>query len=612
MERSRGFALAPNVPERQKLVYGTQKLRSCSQDNRSLTWHCCVGDFFILFLEVAYIRKRSKVVARQFRILTSHKGEVMLDTFKKATPEALTAIREEMGVRHTTEVFLLFAMGSQFDHLIFQALAKLGVFCLVADPASVKTEDVKALSPIGIILSGGPASVHAEPPPFDNNIFDLGIPVLGICLGFQMWAKHIGCEVQEALGGRKEFGTHTLDVIKPEGVLAGIRSVTTEVLQSHGDSVRHTQKLVRLAQGLHNGILAAASFDQLHGVQFHPECTETEYGPLIFENFCFQICGAKDRFPAQDIAKQKVEALRQQIGNKKVLLALSGGSDSSTVAYLLKQATSDREQLCGVYIRGIDRPDDEAFVRKYFGDQEWITLKIIDVTDQFLEALAGKNGMRDKRLAMRRVYKPVLEAEAKAFAAEFIAQGTLYTDISESGGGHASGARKANIKIHHNTNLGFCLPELMPLADCVKDGGRDIGRQIGVPEELLQQHPFPGPGLVVRIEGEITREKLAMARQLDGIYIEELRVAGLSQPVGQAGAVVTQSVHTYTKGDDAGSGLVIAYWAVWSVNGFTAQAADLPFEFRKKFARRVGNEVPGVGAVMYRDSDKPFSTIEWG
>lgn len=531
----------------------------------------------------------------------------MLDTFRRATPEALTAIHEEMEVRRTDEVFLLFAMGSQFDHLIFQALAKLGVYCLVADPASVTAEDVRTLAPIGIILSGGPASVHAEPPPFDTSIFDLEIPVLGICLGFQMWAKHVGAEVRAGL--RKEFGVHPMDIDSPCEMFTGCQS-TLNVLQSHGDEVIANNLLVVHATSA-GGIVAAASRLHLYGVQYHPEVTDSEDGSKLFENFCFGICGAKDRFPAEDIAQRKIEELRKQIGTKKVLLALSGGSDSSTVAYLLKHATGEKDQLCGVYIRGIDRPDDEAFVHQYFGNKDWITLKVIDATEEFLKALAGKTGMRDKRLAMRSVYKPVLEKEAVEFGAEFIAQGTLYTDISESGGGQG-GARKAQIKIHHNTNLGFSLPELMPLADCVKDGGRDIGRQIGVPEELLIRHPFPGPGLVVRIEGEITPEKLAMARLLDGIYIEELRNAGLYELVWQAGAVVTQSMHTYSKGDDAGSGPAIAYWAVWSVNGFTAQAADLPFEFRKRLARRIGNEVPGVGAVMYRDSDKPFSTIEWG
>ena len=537
----------------------------------------------------------------------------MLDTFRTATPEVLDAIREEMEIRRTSEIFLLFAMGSQFDHLIFQALTKLGVYCLVADPASVKVEDVQRLRPIGIVLSGGPASVHSEPPPFDTRIFDTFIPVLGICLGFQMWAKHIGCEVRE--GETKEFGTHDLRIMNALGLLTGFEpGSVTRVLQSHGDHVVPNDRLTLLASTDLGRTVSAASFGHLHGVQFHPEVTETTRGLEIFENFCFGICGAKDHFPAQDIARQKIKKLKRKVGDRKVLLALSGGSDSSTVAYLLKHATSGKNQLCGVYIRGIDRPDDEKFVRQYFDNQPWITLKVVDATEEFLAALAGKTSMHEKRLAVRSVYKPLLEREAMAFGGSdiFISQGTLYTDISESGGGHASGARKAKIKLHHNTNLDFCFPELTPLDDCVKDGGRDIGRQIGVPEELLIQHPFPGPGLILRIEGEVTREKLVMARQLDDIYIEELRRAGHYNSVWQAGVVVTSSLHTTTKGDDAGNGPLVVYWAVWSVNGFTAQAAILPDEFHKLFARRVGNDVRGVGAVAYRYSDKPFSTIEWG
>lgn len=532
----------------------------------------------------------------------------MIDTFKKATPEAMAAIREELGVRRTNEVFLLFAMGSQFDHLIFQSLAKLGVYCLVADPSVVTASDVEILRPTGILLSGGPASVHSEPPPFDSKIFDLGIPVLGICLGFQMWARHIGLTVES---GRRQFGIHEAKINLRSSLFVGCPR-RMPVLQSHGDEIlSDMDKFTTLA--LSGNVVAAGQTRNLWGIQFHPEVPETKYGPAIFENFCFRICGAKNRFPAQDVARQKINELREQIGNKKVLLALSGGSDSSTVAYLLKGATHGKEQLCGVYIRGIDRPDDEAFVHRYFGGQDWIELVVVDATDRYLSVLAGKTSMKEKRAAMKfGAYKLILEEKALGFGADFIAQGTLYTDISESGGGHESGARKAGIKQHHNTFLDFSLPELTPLADCVKDGGRDIGRQIGVPEELLVRHPFPGPGLVVRIEGEITPEKLAMARQLDGIYIEELRQARLYEKVWQAGVVVTKSEHTYTKGDDAGTGPVIAYWAVWSVNGFTAQAAELPFEFRKRLARRFGNEVHGIGAVVERISDKPFSTIEWG
>ncbi len=251
-------------------------------------------------------------------------------------------------------------------------------------------------------------------------------------------------------------------------------------------------------------------------------------------------------------------------------------------------------------------------MQKYFGGQDWIDVEIADATDRFLEALSGKTDMREKRLAMRDVYKEVLEEKIKDFGADFIAQGTLYTDLRESGMGHDTGARIAEIKVHHNTGITFSVPELQPLADQVKDSARSIGRDIGVPEDLLVRHPFPGPGLVVRIEGEITAESLRVARAIDGIYIEELRAADLYQTVWQAGATLTRSEHTESKGDGAGLGRVVALWAVWSVNGFTARFAQLPYDFLDKVSRRITNEVREVAAVVYRISDKPPATIEWG
>lgn len=553
----------------------------------------------------------------------------MLQTLKCADETTLAEITEEKKVRKTDELFLLFSMGSQFDHLIKQKLDALGVYCLVADPASVTAEDVKKVSPLGIILSGGPASAHAEPPPFDEKIFDLGIPTLGICLGFQVWSFHIGAPV--IASDKREFGSHQFTVTEKSPLFEGLPK-QFKVLESHGDRIEPGDKLT-ISGTTDNAPVAAGHFKHLYGVQFHPEVTETEYGDKIYENFCFKICGAKDRFPASEVAKQKIEILREKVGNKKVLLALSGGTDSSVVAYLLKHAIAPSDPLSvasnttssqkeeknielhsirGVYIKGIDRPDDEANVIKYFGSQSWIDVKVVDATEKFLEALKGKKTMRDKRMAMRGIYKDVLEAEAKDFGADFIAQGTLYTDVSESGGGYDSGARKAQIKIHHNVNLEFSLPEIQPLVDSVKDTGRNIGRSIGVPEELLVRHPFPGPGLVVRIEGEITEEKLHTARKIDGIYIEELRKWDLYNDVWQAGAVVTASNTTCTKGDDAAEGHVIALWAVWSVNGFTARSAELPYDFLKHVSQRMTNEIREVGAVVYRISDKPPVTIEWG
>ena len=529
----------------------------------------------------------------------------MIATLSAITPDILKEIASEQELRQTHEVFLLFAMGSQFDHLIKLELDKIGVFCLVADPAAITAADVKQIKPTGIIVSGGPASVYNEPPPFDSAIFDLGIPLLGICLGFQMWAAHRGAVVAPHLA--REFGVHSLRLAEhPSALLDGIPD-GSQVLQSHGDRIEPEAMIVIIA-GTDNSPVAAGHAGHLWGVQFHPEVTASAHGTRVLENFVFKIAGAQDRFPAHDTAQRKVTEVHEQVGENKVLLALSGGSDSAVVATILMAALKP-EQIRAVYIRGIDRPDDEAFVRQYFGHLDII---FHDATTDFLEALTGHTDMHAKRIAMRGVYKAVLEAEATRFGAQYIAQGTLYTDITESGGGHSSGARKAQIKLHHNAGLDFNVRELTPLDDMVKDTARAIGRSLGTDEALLVRHPFPGPGLVVRIEGEVTAEKLRIARTADGIYLEQLRLAELYETIWQAGVVVTHSIATYSKGDDAGSGLVLAVWAVWSVNGFTAEWAELPYEFLRKLSRRLTNEIPEVASVVYRISDKPPATIEWG
>lgn len=531
----------------------------------------------------------------------------MITTVQKVDDEVFAAIQEEMRIRKTNQVVLVFPLGSQFDHLIMNMMAKRRVFCLPADPRSVSAKDVRRLKPAGIILTGGPANLSTDNVPFDRDILDLGIPTLGICLGLQLWAQHNGAKVAPA--GVREFGTHSCTVRAADPLFNGIPSVMN-VLQSHGDAVQEHSSIQTLAS-TDNCPVAAARHKHLWGVQFHPEVTETKSGEQIFENFCL-ICGITDRFPVEDVAARKISELATTLKDATPLLALSGGSDSSVVAYLVRRALEGTGQkLHALYIKGIDRPDDERYVRALFGSEDWVGLTVIDATEQFLAVLAGHTTMADKRRAMRVVYKEVIEQHARAIGATHILQGTLYTDVAESGGGLA-GIAKAQIKLHHNTGLGFSLPEVTPLDDCVKDNARDIGRQIGVPDELLLRHPFPGPGLVVRIEGEITAEKLAMARRADDIYIEELRQADFYNEVWQAGAVITQSEHTFSKGDDRGSGAVVTLWAVWSVNGFTARAAQLSGEFLARVAQRITNEIREVGAVSYRISDKPPATIEWG
>lgn len=533
----------------------------------------------------------------------------MISTLTKVTPETLAEIKEEQDVRGTTETFLLFPLGSQFDHLIKQMLDRLGIYCVLADPASITASDVERLGPIGIILSGGPASVHADRPPFDEDIFDLGIPVLGICLGFQLWAHHILASVIP--DANHEYGQHQIyHVGADDQLFAGVTDFT--VLQSHGDAIdpdSFNDFGDILAYGTDGRSVAAGYSDNLWGVQFHPECAATTEGRQIFENFCFNICEAQDRFEATDLLDKEIEELRGKIGGKHGLMALSGGSDSAVAIYLGLAAGAT---FTAVYIKGVDRPDDEAYVIKYFGDMPGVDLKIVDATDNFLAALAGKTSPHGKRVAVREVYKPVLEHEASACKAQFICQGTLYTDISESGHGHASGARKDRIKLHHNVNLSFSLPEITPLDHDVKSTARLKGEALGVPLDLLYRHPFPGPGLVVRIEGVITRDKLAIAHRADEIWIAALREFDLYDTVWQAGATLTESMHTCTKGDGAAEGRLLLLWAVNSVDGFTAEWARLDPDFLDMVVKRLHNAIPELGAVSYRISNKPPSTIECG
>lgn len=543
----------------------------------------------------------------------------MLSTLKNTTAISMASLQEELKVRKTKSVVLLFSMGSQFDHLIAQRFAKQGVYCQVCDPSSLTAEDVRRINPDGIVISGGPASVSSEPPQFDYDIFDLGIPTWGTCLGGQMIAEHVGLEVTPATKREFDVTDFTRDV---EDVLfSGKIPKKFKVQQSHGDhiSIPATglpENVIVLGQ-TENSPVAAFRAGHLLGVQFHPEVSHTEFSDEMFANFCFKICDISDPFPAEDAYAQKVAELRAQIGpDGKVMVMLSGGSDSSIAAYLVGAAVNwEPGRVFGYYVKGVDRPDDEADMWSHFGNLPWIKVNSADKTDAFIAAYAGVTDAKLKRKAFKPVYVKAANEEIERLETihgeiKYVVQGTLYTDLRESGEGYEVGARVAVIKEHHNTGIVFIRPKLEPLADRVKDNARDIGRKGGVPDALLIRHPFPGPGLTLRVEGELTREKLSVGREIDRIWMEEIRLAGLYEEIWQAGARLTISDHTTTKGDDGGTGKVVQLFAISSVNGFTAEPYPMDWNIMIRAGARIMNEVRGIGAVDIRVTRKPASTIE--
>ncbi len=549
-------------------------------------------------------------------------GDTLEGVGNEIKPGVVEAILEELDRRGTRELIVLFSLGSQTDHLIKMRVGALGVYVVMADPHTVQQPHIHKLQDAGIdvkgiILSGGPASVHTRDDGvyFDARIFNMSIPVFGICLGFQLWAQHAGYLVEPA--SMPEFGRHSLEFYMGSSaataMLFAAVPVGSQVVQSHHDHVVGGEDLQILAS-TDNTPVAAARYENLWGVQFHPEVTETDHGRQMLKNVCENIFGMRDFFKARDVSETKITELREQLGNKRAVIAFSGGTDSTVSLELLSRAVDFQPgRIRAVYIEGIDRADDERRAREYCAARPWIELVVISAREQYLEALEGLTDMREKRKAMRGVYLPILLEQCRDFGATYIVQGTLYTDISESGGGAQSGARKAQIKLHHNVNLDFEeIQELTPLDDQVKDTVRAMGEALGVPADTLYSQPFPGPGLVVMIEGEVTSEKLETARACDAIFIEMLRESGLYEQVWQACVFVLDSRVPVSKGDDAGMQQVIVLRAVTSTDGFTAEWARLSHEFIAAVSRRIPNEVPDIGRVLYDTTSKPPGTIVWG
>jgi GMP synthase (glutamine-hydrolysing) len=515
------------------------------------------------------------------------------------------------------ELVLVLDFGSQYSQLIARRIRELGVYSEL-HPFNLSIDRIKALNPRGIVLSGGPSSVYANDAPLPSpNIFDLGVPVLGICYGLQVIAHQLGGQVDTS--ARREYGPADVLIDDASDLFAGIDGASgvatpsTKVWMSHGDALTTLPTgFERIAHTTNSPICAIRNRERrIYGVQFHPEVVHTPHGKTILRNFVFSICGCTGGWNARSIVEKETEEIRHTVGSRKVICALSGGVDSSVLAVLLHRAIGD--QLVCIHINnGLMRKDESERVVKLYRDTYCFNLNYVDATDQFLERLTGVIDPERKRKIIGNTFIEVFEREAKSIGnVDFLAQGTLYPDVIESvsfrGPSHT-------IKTHHNVGG---LPETMhlkliePFRELFKDEVRAVGRTLGLPEELITRHAFPGPGLAVRIIGEITKAKLAILREADEIFVEEIRRAGLYESLWQAFAVLLPIQTVGVMGDQRTYESVIALRAVHSLDGMTADWAPLPHDVLGRTSSRIVNEVRGVSRVVYDITSKPPSTIEW-
>ncbi len=525
---------------------------------------------------------------------------------QKQAPHA-SAIADTVPAGHDVVVILDF--GGQYTHLIARRVRAQQVLSLVL-PADAPAERVRALRPKGVILSGGPASVYAtDAPHFDAAILQLGIPVLGICYGQQLLAQHLGGRV--AQGTVREFGAATLQVAQDSRLLRTLDR-DEAVWMSHGDSVAALPSGFRVVASTRDCPHAAIENleRRLFGIQFHPEVVHTPHGDRVLRAFVRDICECKGDWTPRTMADEHLVRLRAQIGTDRVLAAVSGGVDSTVLAVLLHRAVPGQVQ-CLLVDSGLLRAGEVDSVRELFRTAG-IPLQVYDASDDFLAALAGIEDPEDKRKRIGRTFIRAFEAAVRDVAPfRFLAQGTLYPDVIESSvhGGHST-----TIKTHHNVgglpeDLRFELVE--PLRDLFKDEVRLLGAELAIAPEALGRHPFPGPGLAVRILGPVTRPRLDVLRQCDTIFVEELHASGWYDRVWQAFAVLLPVRSVGVMGDARTYDHVVALRSVDSVDGMTADWSRLPHELLARVASRITNQVRGVNRVVYDVSSKPPSTIEW-
>ncbi|MFQ5866536.1 MAG: glutamine-hydrolyzing GMP synthase [bacterium] len=501
--------------------------------------------------------------------------------------------------------------GSQYTHLIARRVRECGVYSEIV-PYNIDSRQLLERVPKAIIFSGGPGTVTSRKSPIcDRDIFNIGIPILGICYGAQLIAKVFRGRVVKAKAS--EYGKVTLQVKSKESLFKGLSSKET-IWMSHGDKISRLPKGFRTIGSTENSPIASMENKarRFYGLQFHPEVVHTPKGKKILKNFLYYLANCRPSWSMHSFVKNSINELKQRIGNEKVLCGLSGGVDSSVLAVLLHKAIG--RNLTAIFIdNGLLRKDEVALVKTRFKNYYRINLIVVNAQDTFLRALRGVKNPETKRKTIGRLFIDVFEREAKKLGKiKFLAQGTLYPDVIESRS--PIGGPSATIKSHHNVgglppHLRFELIE--PLKDIFKDEVRLVGKELGLPEDIIYRQPFPGPGLAVRVIGAITKERLDILREADWILMDEIKRGKLYRKLWQSFCVLLPIKTVGVMGDKRSYENVVAIRAVTSEDAMTAHWAKLPYEILERISNRIINEVKGLNRVVYDISSKPPSTIEW-